>query len=113
MVKTKQLLALLILNYLILACSSSLENVINEKKLRSNGNYLERLYSQALVKVKREDQFESSKGEVINDLIKEKLMERLKSLYVVTTRSRWEFFRKKIIYLGKNNEYIFSIFLKL
>jgi hypothetical protein len=97
MIKTKQLLAILLLNYSILACSSALENVINEKKLRSNGkiNYLERLYSQALVKVRREDQFESNKGEVINDLIKEKLMERLKSLYVVTTRSRWVFFSKE------------------
>jgi len=97
MIKTKQLLALLLLNYTILACSSALENLINEKKLRSNGkvNYLERLYSQALLKVRREDQFESSKGEVINDLIKEKLMERLKSLYVVTTRSRWVFFSKE------------------
>ena len=104
MIKTKQLLALLLLNYSILACSSALENAINEKKLRLNGkvNYLERLYSQYLVKVRREDQFESNKGEVINDLIKEKLIERLKSLYVVTTRSRWVFFRRKIIYLRKH-----------
>ena len=87
MIKTKQFLALLLLNYSILACSSALENVINEKKMRLNGkiNYLEKLYSQ-----------ESNKGEIINDLIKEKLMERLKSLYVVTTRSRWVFFERKL-----------------
>ena len=72
MIKTKQLLALMLLNYSILACSSALKNVINEKKLRSNGkvNYLERLYSQALVKVRREDQFESSKGEIYQSFFK-------------------------------------------
>ena len=84
-------LIVFILNYTILTYSIEFKSQLHESIFQMGGKIynLERLYLLDSTKIKREEHFESNhRAEFINDLIKQKLIERLKSLYVVTTRSR-------------------------
>ena len=84
-------LIVFILNYTILTHSIEFKSQLHESIFQKGGKFynLQRLYLLDLTKIKRKEHFESNhRAEFINDLIKQNLIERLKSLYVVTTRSR-------------------------
>jgi len=85
------LLIAVLLNFCILVHSIKMKNGLHEATigLHEKKHNLDRLYVSGFGKIKKREYFESNnKAEVINDLITQKLIERLKSLYVVTTRSR-------------------------